>query len=239
MRLSIILILSLIGAGQGSLDQVDHRFVIPYCVMDSATAAIGLGPLRSLGADSTENELRVWLSRGREPNLLVRVTKQHGEVVAQFVAFEETFGDEVPGLYCDLIGSDVGVTVLVSHTISSEERGVVLHHLLAAGVWTLPSSKPNVALGNSMSLILERHNKGRYSIDAHDNPETTDGPNEAAACRIVELLEGYAAASGLQFRPDSCDSKSGGLDPNYWLNLTVRPVTARACARSAPGHPAG
>jgi hypothetical protein len=65
-----------------------------------------------------------------------------------------------------------------------------------------------------MSLILERHNMGSYSIDAHDNPEIADGRDEAAACKIIRVLDEYAAKIGIKFKADSCVIKSGDSDPN-------------------------
>ena len=133
--------------------------------------------------------------------------------MAQFIAFEVSIGDELPGLRCDAIGLDVGIEVLNSHVVPLIERSRILHQLLANGAWTLESSGANVALGNSLSLILERRRKGSYSIDAHDNPEIVDGPGEIAACEIIRVLDRYAAKIGLSFNPDSCNVKSGGLDP--------------------------
>ncbi|MHC4431860.1 MAG: hypothetical protein ACYTBS_08480 [Planctomycetota bacterium] len=234
MILFYLMILTVAVVGEVAEDQRPLRYDVFYCVMDAAVDAIGITPLREAGYVPTGNELRVWVSRGREADLLLRVTKKRGEVVAQFVAFEESIGNEIPGRHCGVLGLNVGIKVLNSHVVPLTERSPILHHLLANGAWTLESSEPNVALGNSMSLILERHNKGSYSIDAHDNPEITDGQDEVAACRIIRVLDEYAAKIGLKFNPDSCAIRSGGLDPNYWLNLTVRPVTVRASARPAP-----
>lgn len=197
-----------------------------YCVMDAAVDAIGITPLREPGYVPTGNELRVWVSRGRETDLFLRVTKQRGEVVAQFVAFEESMSNDNKGRHCDVLGVDVGIEVLNSHIVPLAERGPILHELLANGAWTLGSSEPNVALGNSMSLVLERYNHGSYSIDSHDNPERAKGQDEAAACRIVRVLDRYAAKIGFAFSADSCVSRSGGVNSNFRLSRTVRPVKA-------------
>ena len=214
MILFCLIMLTASSVGEVAEGQRSHRYDVFYCVMDAAAEAIGATPLRETGYVPAGNELRVWVSRDREADLLLRVTKQRGEVVAQFVAFEESMGNEVSGRHCSVIGLDVGIEVVHSRVVPLTERSPILHHLLTNGAWTLESSEPNVLLGNSMSLILERHNKGSYSVDAHDNPAIADGPDEAAACRMVRVLDEYAATIGLKFNPDSCDVRSGGLDPN-------------------------
>ena len=226
MRAVSLIIIALAPVEGVAEAQKDRRCDVSYCMMDAAAQAIDIPPLRESGNVSSENELRVWVSRGREPNLLFRVTKQRGEVVAQFVAFDVSIGNDLPGLHCDVIGFDVGITVLDSHVVPVIERGPILHQLLVNGAWTLASSERKVALDNSLSLILERRHKGRYSIDSHDNPKIMDGSDEIAACEIIRVLDRYATKVGLSFKADSCDLQSGGLDPN-WLNLPPHPATAR------------
>ncbi len=224
MRPFCLMIFALTAVGGVAEDQTARRYDVFYCVMDAAVEVIGTSPLRGTGYVPEGNELRVWVLREREADLLFRITKQGGEVAAQFVAFEESVGTDIPGRPCSILGFDVGIKVLNSHVVPLTERSPILHQLLVNGAWTLGSSEPNVALGNSMSLILERHNMGSYSIDAHDNPEIVNGPGEIAACEIIRVLDRYAAKIGLSFNPDSCNVKSGGLDPNY---LPPHPATAR------------
>jgi hypothetical protein len=200
--------------GEVTKGRTASRYKVFYCVADAAADAIEVAPLRESMNGSEGNELRVWVSRGREADLLLRVTKQGGEVIVQFVAFEEAMGKDIDGRFCGAVGLNVGVTVLDSHTIPLTARSPILHRLLANGAWTLGSSEPESTLGIGMSLILERRNMGSYSIDAHDNPGPVNGPDSAAACAIIRAVDAYASATGLDFMPDSCTVRSDERDPN-------------------------
>jgi len=217
MRVSCAVILALAAVGGTTGGEAAHRFDVYYCVTDAAADAIGIPRLRDDGDLSPESELRVWVSRGRDPGLLFRVAREHGEVVAQFAAFELSVGNERPGFRCDAIGVELGITVLDHHVVPLADRSRILHRLLATGAWRLKSSAANLALGDNLSLILERRKKGSYGIAAHDNPERSGGPDEIAACEIIRVLDGYAAGVGLDFKPDSCDVASQGSDSEISL----------------------
>jgi hypothetical protein len=102
--------------------------------------------------------------------------------------------------------------LLDHHVVPLADRSRILHRLLANGAWRLESSAADVALGDNLSLVLERRKKGSYSVAAYDSPRGSGGPGEVAACEIVRALDEYAAGIGLDFKPDACDIASRGPD---------------------------
>jgi hypothetical protein len=127
-----------------------------------------------------------------------------------------------------------------SHTRSaklSREDNSVLTDLLSRSRLAVELAAYRIAPGQMLPI-----DTGRITLSNGVDAWAIPGVEiRSLATEVTDLVDFTESLVRKYFTPSVVATRGdtrGGVKPNYWLKLTVRPVTGLACARPAPARPA-
>ena len=193
----------LVVATQAPASEMEHPVLLPFT--DDAAMAAGIGLLKETPLAENSSEIRIWIGFGLVvPEKMLRFRRDSRGVVSGqvFVKFPSDLGymssNDAADLRREIMRNCRDLrkgkkSDVCTATFAHEPNWQSLYKkLVALGLTTLPDEstlpEPEFEGNDGIAMVVEIRNGAAYRAYEYSNPILRDGPEAAAAVKIISTV---------------------------------------------------